>query len=90
MNFDINSLLGNSSSSTSLLDPARLIAPLMPYIIAMTIISIFIAALYVMNVVNTWRSHRATIEMRDILREMNERDKARNIVTPPSTTTRLE
>ena len=84
MDFDINSLLGDSSASTSLLDPARLIAPLMPYIVAMTLISLFIAALYVMNVVNTWRSHRATIEIRDILREMNERDKARSSQPDPT------
>lgn len=80
MNFDIDTLLnGNPTArAASLLDPATLLAPIMPFIIAMSGATIVISVLYIINVINTFRSQRATIEMRNILREMNERDKARN------------
>jgi hypothetical protein len=39
--------------------------------------------LYIVNAVTTYRAHRANIEMRDILREMNERDKARSKTSEP-------
>lgn len=81
MNFDLGSLLGTSSASV--FDPAQLLAPLMPFFIIMTLVGILITVLYVVNVINTFRSHRATIEMRNILREMNERDKARSSSTNP-------
>ncbi len=76
---DINSILGGSGgSSTSLFDPAKLIEPLMPFIIALTIVSILITILYVISIIDKWRQGRAIIETRNILREMNERDKARS------------
>lgn len=79
MNFDLNSLTGGTTNpTTSLLDPSRLLEPIMPFIIITTVVAVVIAVLYVINAVTTWRSHRATIEMRNILREMNARDKARN------------
>lgn len=81
MNFDLDSLLGTPSASV--FDPAQLLAPLMPFFIIMTLVGILITVLYVVNVINTFRSHRATIEMRNILREMNERDKARSSSTNP-------
>lgn len=78
MNFDLNSLINDgATSANSLLDPAKLLAPLMPFIIASTTALALIVILYIVNVINTFRSHRATIEMRNILREMNERDKTR-------------
>lgn len=73
---DLDSLLGGSSGG-SLLDPATLLAPLMPFVILITVATIVIGVLYILNMITTYRSHRATIEMRDIMREMNERDKAR-------------
>lgn len=82
MNFDLDSLLNGSSSPTSVLDPTQLLAPLMPFFIIMTVISLVITVLYIVNVINMFRSHRATIEMRNILREMNERDKARSSTNP--------
>lgn len=79
MNFDINSLIEKTPVSTeSFFDPAKFIEPLMPYIITLICIAAAIVVLYFINVINTWRSHRATIEMRNILREMNEREKARS------------
>lgn len=82
MNLDLNSLVtSGTSSASSLFDPAKLLAPLMPFIIASTVALALIVILYVVNVINTFRSHRATIEMRNILREMNERDKVRDAHT---------
>lgn len=79
MDIDLDSLLGGSSSNaSSLFDPAALLAPLMPFIILITVASILIGVLYILNMITTYRSHKATIEMRDIMREMNERDKARS------------
>ncbi len=77
----LESLLGSSSESgNGLFNPADLLAPLMPFIIIISIVSVLIAVLYVINVITTFRSHKATIETRNILREMNERDKARSAV----------
>ena len=78
-----DTLLTDSSDTSSLFDPAQLLAPLLPFVVVITVVSVLIAVLYVINVITTFRSHRATIETRDILREMNERDKARS---PPSAT----
>ncbi len=79
MNFDLNSLLdGSSSNPASLLDPAKLLAPLMPFIIGFTILSIVLTVLYIISLIDRWRANRAMIEMRNILREMNERDEARS------------
>lgn len=84
---DLESLLGTNSSNTgSLFDPAALLAPLMPFIIMISVVSVLIGVLYVINVITTYKSHRATIETRDILREMNERDKARSSSATPSAT----
>ena len=79
MDLELNYLLGNSTSGGGqLLGLDKLLASLMPFIVLISLVSIVIMALYVVNMVNTYRSHRATIEMRDILREMNQRDKARD------------
>lgn len=75
---DLNSLLNGDTSTSSLLDPSALLAPLMPFIILTTIATVLIGVLYIFNVIATYRSHKAAIETRDILREMNERDKARS------------
>lgn len=90
MDLDLETLLGGDSSATggSLLDPSALLAPLMPFVILLTVASIVIGILYILNMITTYRSHKATIEMRDIMREMNERDKARSPDTgtkPPVT-----
>lgn len=84
---DLESLLNGSSSDTgSLFDPAALLAPLMPFIILITIASLLIGVLYIFNMITTYRSHKAMIETRDILREMNERDKARSLPKEEPTT----
>ena len=73
-----DTLLTDSPDTSSLLDPSALLAPILPFIIVITVVSVLITVLYIINVITTYRSHRATIETRDILREMNERDKARS------------
>ena len=78
MDINLDSLLGGSSGSSNLLDPTALLAPLMPFLVLITVASILIGILYILNMITTYRSHKATIEMRDIMREMNERDKARS------------
>lgn len=75
----LESLLGdNNGLSGGLIDTQALIASLMPYVYGFFVISILITIFYLVNVVTTWRSHRAVIDMRNILREINERDKARD------------
>ncbi|MBP6037793.1 MAG: hypothetical protein KA604_00450 [Candidatus Saccharimonas sp.] len=82
----INDILGNSSSNGQsagggLFDINAILEPLMPFIIGLTIVSVIITILYIMNVITAWRSQRAIIDMHRILKEMNERDKARSIVS---------
>ena len=90
----INDILGKTNSSPTagggLFDINTLLAPLMPFVIGLSVVSVLITILYLMSAINAWRSQRAILEMRKILREMNERDKARTLPTitsPPSDTT---
>lgn len=81
MNTDLNSLLNGSSTGTSIPSfslPAGFTTLFTIFTITTSIASIVILIFYVLNAVTTYRAHRANIEMRDILREMNERDKARS------------
>ena len=80
---DLDSLLNGSSSGTSAFDTSTLLAPLMPFIILISVASILIGTLYIFNMITTYRSHKAMIETRNILREMNERDKSRSSPTLP-------
>lgn len=87
MDSDITSLLNNSNTNSSLsssLLPDGFMPLFTAFMVVTIIVSIVIAVLYVMNMVITYRAHKAAIESRDILREMNERDKARSL---PTTTT---
>lgn len=77
---DLQSILGGGSGDTklpSLIDTDAIIASLMPMMIILTIISVAITLLYILSLVQRIRVDRATLETRNILREMNERDKAR-------------
>ena len=73
----------SSGSLNSLIDINAIIQPLMPYLIALTIASILITVLYLISVIQKMRANKAILETRDILREMNERDKARGTATAP-------
>lgn len=89
----INDILGNTNSGSSsnggLFDINAILQPLMPFIYLLTAVSTLIAILYLMNAITAWRSQRAILEMRKILREMNERDKVRHssVDTPVSSAT---
>jgi hypothetical protein len=81
MDADLNSLLNGASNSTSLPSislPEGLTTLITVFTITASIASVVIVILYFINALTTYRAHRASIEMRDILREMNERDKARS------------
>ena len=81
MDADLNSLLNGSSNGTSLPSfslPPEVTTLITIFTITASIASVVIVILYMINAVTTYRAHRANIEMRDILREMNERDKARS------------
>jgi hypothetical protein len=81
MDTDLNSLLNGSSSGTNLPSfslPPEVTTLITVFTITASVASIVIVILYMVNAVTTYRAHRANIEMRDILREMNERDKARS------------
>lgn len=81
MDTDLNSLLNGSSSNSNLPSfslPPEVTTLITVFTITASVASIVIVILYMINAVTTYRAHRANIEMRDILREMNERDKARS------------
>lgn len=95
MDADLNSLLNSTSNSTSLPSislPEGLTTLITVFTITASIASVVIVVLYFINALTTYRAHRASIEMRDILREMNERDKARSepIETPPTPSPTVE
>jgi len=86
MDSTLNSLLNGNSSGTnipSLSLPSSITTLITVFTITASIASIIIVLLYIVNAVTTYRAHRANIEMRDILREMNERDKARSKTSEP-------
>lgn len=82
MDTDITSLLNtsntDSSSLTSSLLPDGFMALFTTFMIIAIVVSLVFAVLYTLNMITTYRAHKAAIESRDILREMNERDKARS------------
>lgn len=87
---DVNSLINGSSTSTNTIDTSTIMTSLMPFIVISTLITVALGALYVLSAITTYRSRRAVIEMRDLLREMNERDKIRtqsNMTTAPIAST---
>jgi hypothetical protein len=78
----LQSLLNSSSSSSSnslssLIDINAIIQSLIPYLIALTVVSILLTILYLISIIQKMRANKAILETRDILREMNERDRAR-------------
>lgn len=90
MDSNLNSLLNGTSSGTSIPSfslPAEVTTLITVFTITASVASVVIVILYMVNAVTTYRAHRANIEMRDILREMNERDKARSKPAEASATT---
>ena len=79
---ELSSLIGGSSNGTatpSLFSlPAGMATLFSIFMIVTSIASVAVLVFYIMNALTTYKAHRAAIETRDILREMNERDKARS------------
>jgi len=90
MDTNLPSILNDASSGTngSLFSlPAGVTTLITVFTIIASVASVIIVVLYFINALTTYRAHRANIEMRDILREMNERDKARSKPVEASSTT---
>ena len=77
----LNSAQGSGGTGTPLIDMNAIMASLAPYMIAMTVVSGLIAILYIFSVISKWRANKAMLDIRKLLVEMNERDKARSGVT---------
>ena len=78
----LNETSGSGGTTNSLFDINALVAPLMPYIIMLTVVSFLITILYFVSVVQKWRANAAIIEIRDILRDM----RAQSHPEPPAAT----
>lgn len=74
----LNSAQSAGGTSTPLIDINAIMATLAPYMIAMTAVSVLIMILYVVSVIGKWRANKAMLDIRKLLIEMNERDKARS------------
>lgn len=73
---------GTGSSTGSLFDINSIMQSLAPYMIALTIVSVLITILYMVSVIAKWRANKAVVDIKKLLIEMNERDKARDRVAP--------
>lgn len=84
---ELSSLMGGGSGGSSAPSlfamPAGLTTIFTIFMVLTSIASIVVLVFYIMNALITYKAHRATIETRDILREMNERDKARSSKVEP-------
>ncbi len=67
----LQELLNGSTSTTT--KPIIDLSYIYPFLIAFTIISALITILYLINIIQHWRVNRAVLEMRDILKQMNNR-----------------
>lgn len=83
---ELNSLLGGgtggssggASASSLFALPSGMATLFTIFMVITSIASLAVLVFYIMNALVTYKAHRAAIETRDILREMNERDKARS------------
>lgn len=84
------SLLGTdtagSLSPTINVDTNAIMATLLPFLVISVLISLLFAVLYVLSIIRKFRVEKAIFETRDILREMNERQKA--LATPVTVPTK--
>jgi hypothetical protein len=78
---------GTGSSTGSLFDINSIMQSLAPYMIALTIVSVLITILYMVSVIAKWRANKAVVDIKKLLIEMNERDKARDRAAPVSPAT---
>lgn len=83
-NDQLTTLLNQAQGDGTLPSIDTLSRMLMPFMIVLTILSIVMTVLYILHLVRKHRIDSAILESRDILREMNEREKA--TVQPPLVT----
>ena len=79
----LDSLLGKASGF-QLIDVDKIIEALMPFMIAMTVLSIIATVAFILYLVQKMRVYKAIMETRDAVREMNEREKAKSSPAPAS------
>lgn len=77
-NQTLQSLLGGSNGNLNI-TPSLDLSAFAPLMIGLTVVSILITILYLVNVINHWRVNSAILEMRKLLREITERERARNV-----------
>lgn len=73
----LTALLNQSQGGASLFDMDKLTAALMPFMVALTVLSIVLTILYVFHLIQKIRVDKAILETRDIVREINDREKAK-------------
>lgn len=81
----LTTLLNQSQGGASLFDMDKLTATLMPFMVALTVLSIVFTILYVFHLIQKIRVDKAILETRDIVREINDREKAKSNPPLPQT-----
>lgn len=79
----LDTLLSQTQNGTSLIDINKIMAPLMPFIIVLSVLSVVITILWIVHLVQKIRVDKAILETRDIVREINEREKVKAPPTEP-------
>ncbi|GEM_PF-1448892 len=83
----LTSLLGKSSDKVSLFNMDKIMASLQPFIIALTVLSIVLTILYIFHLIQKVRVNKAILEIRDTVREINQRQKIAETGSPKPPTT---
>ena len=81
----LTALLNQSQGGMSLFNMDKITATLMPFMIGLTIMSIVLTILYIFHLVQKIRVDKAILETRDIVREINDREKAKSNPPLPQT-----
>ncbi|NCU37593.1 hypothetical protein EOL96_00825 [Candidatus Saccharibacteria bacterium] len=66
-------LLSGENPSVSLVDPTEIINTLLPFIILLSVFGVLITVLYIISSIQKMRAYSAVIDIRRMVREMNER-----------------
>jgi len=85
-NDQLNSLL-TQSNGTPLVDINKTMEQLMPLMIVLTVLSIVLTVLWIIHIIQRMRVNKAILETRDLLREMNEREKKDTEPNKPAAST---
>lgn len=71
----VTRLLNNSSEVEPLIDLSPLIAAIQPYVITLLVALIIVGIMTIIHIIQRMRVDHAILETRDIVREMNQRQK---------------